>query len=126
VLYAYATMVDAAGYSQSVSSDDPSPHRTVRFSRSRFGAAAALRPRNQNVEYRVVNERRPQSPIGLGTCLLITTVMAIVLLRFAWAPLLMGAVLLGVETPGEMVAALIGFIILAAVALRDRLNGRRL
>jgi hypothetical protein len=54
---------------------------------------------------------------------MIVTVAVLVLLRFAWAPLLMGAVLLGIETPKDMAAMVIAIVVLAAIALRERLSG---
>ena len=69
--------------------------------------------------------RRQRRPIGFGTSLMIVTVAAIVVLRFAWAPLLMGAVLLGVTEPRDMAAMVIAIIVLAAIALRERLAERR-
>jgi hypothetical protein len=62
----------------------PHRQRTIEYERDRRGVYAP---------------RRQRRPIGFGTSLMIVTVAAIVVLRFAWAPLLMGAVLLGIETP---------------------------
>jgi hypothetical protein len=76
------------------------------------------RPEIIDATYYEVRRRRP---VGFGTSLLIVTVAAVIVLRFAWAPLLMGAVLLGIETPRDMAAMVIGIIILAA----KRLAGRR-
>jgi hypothetical protein len=45
----------------------------------------------------------------------------VLLLRFAWPALLMGAVLLGITSPGEMLGVVIGVIVLGAAALRERL-----
>jgi hypothetical protein len=77
-----------------------------------------------DVEYRVIDTRRRPPPIGFGSALLIVSVLAIVLLRFMWPALLMGAVMLGVTTPAEMAAAVIGLTILAAAALHAKLSGR--
>jgi hypothetical protein len=62
---------------------------------------------------------------GFGWSLFIVAVAAPVLLRYAWAPLLMLAVLIGIKTPGDMLGVLVGLVILGAAALRERLAGRR-
>jgi hypothetical protein len=54
----------------------------------------------------------------------VVAVAALVILSFAWAPLLMLAVLIGIKTPGDMLAILVGLVILGVVALRERLAGR--
>ena len=51
-------------------------------------------------------------------------IAALVLLRFAGAPILMGFVLVGVDSPGTMAAMIIGPVIILAVALQERWNGR--
>jgi hypothetical protein len=50
----------------------------------------------------------------------VTTVAAVIVLRFFWGPILMGFVMLGVTD----VAVVIGVVILAAIALRERMAGR--
>ena len=62
------------------------------------------------------HEVRRRRPIGFG----FVAIAALVLLRFAWAPLLMGAVLLGIETPRDMAAMVIAIVVLAAIALWGR------
>jgi hypothetical protein len=52
---------------------------------------------------------------------MIVTVAAIVVLRFFWPAVLMGFVLMGIDSPGTMLAAMVGLVILGAVALRERL-----
>jgi hypothetical protein len=47
-----------------------------------------------------------------------------VIIGVAWAPILMAAIFLGLHTPGEMAAVLIGLGILAAAALQAKLTGR--
>jgi hypothetical protein len=47
-----------------------------------------------------------------------------VIIRFAWAPILMGFVLLGVTEPSTMLAVVIGCIILGAPSLHAKLNRR--
>jgi hypothetical protein len=71
------------------------------------------------------HEVRRRRPIGFGWSIFIVAIAALVLLRFAWAPLLMGAVLLGIETPRDMAAMVIAIVVLAAIALRGRLAERR-
>jgi hypothetical protein len=66
--------------------------------------------------------RRQRHPIGLGWSLVIVAIAALVLLRFAWAPLLMLAVLLGMDSPSQMFGAIVGAVILGAMALRERLG----
>lgn len=58
------------------------------------------------------------------SCLLITGVAALVILRFAWAPLLMAFVLCGVESPSVMVGAIAAIVLVSAIALRERMAGR--
>jgi hypothetical protein len=65
-------------------------------------------------------------PSGRGflfplTCLVQSAFAVVLLLRFAWPALLMGAVLLGITSPGEMLGVVIGVIVLGAAALRERL-----
>ena len=58
------------------------------------------------------------------TCLLISTVAMIVFLWFAWAPVLMLFVLVGLTSVSGMAGVLLGFVILGAAALHSRLNGK--
>jgi hypothetical protein len=73
-----------------------------------------------DVEYKVVGQRplRRRPAVGFPTCLVLTTIAAIVALRFCWPALLMAAVMLGIKTP-------VGLVILGAATLRARLNGGR-
>ena len=48
------------------------------------------------------------------------------IIRVAWAPILMAFVLLGVTSVGTMAAIIIGAIVLVAAALRERLARRPL
>jgi hypothetical protein len=66
-----------------------------------------------------------RKPIGFGTCLLVTSVAAIAALWLAWPPLLMFAVLVGLDSPSQMFGAIVGVVILLAVALRRSLLARR-
>jgi hypothetical protein len=52
------------------------------------------------------------------------TIVVIVAIRFCWPALPVAAVMLHIETPSEMLAVVIGAVILLAAALRDRLSGR--
>jgi hypothetical protein len=72
-----------------------------------------------DVEYKVVSTRpvRRRPTIGFPTCLVLTTIAAIVALRFCWPALLMLAAMLDVESP---LTVLIGAIIIAAAWLRQR------
>jgi hypothetical protein len=74
-----------------------------------------------DAEYRVVRQR---PAIGYLSCVLIIGVATVFLLRFAWPALVMAFVLVGVTSPGTMVAVVIGAVIVAAAALRERLSGR--
>jgi hypothetical protein len=67
--------------------------------------------------------RRQQRPIGFLGSLMIVTVAAVMVLRFAWAPLLMLAVLFGIDSPSRMLGAFVGLLVLGAVVLRERLSG---
>jgi hypothetical protein len=55
--------------------------------------------------------------------LIVAVAMALVL-RFAWAPLLMAAVLLGLKSPSEMFAMLVVLAVVAAAMLHLRLSGK--
>jgi hypothetical protein len=59
------------------------------------------------------------------SCLIVVTAAMAALIMFAWPALLMGAVLCGVTDVKTMAAIIIGAIVLGAVALRERLSGRR-
>ena len=58
------------------------------------------------------------------SCLLIVGVAAVVLLRFAWPAAIMVFAFSGVTSPGTMAGVLILLTVLAAIALREKLNGR--
>src|SRR5262245_20171709 len=68
--------------------------------------------------------RRQRRPIGFGWSLVIVAIAALVLLRFALAPLLMLAVLLGIDSPSQMLGLIVGIVILGAAWLRARLSGK--
>jgi TRAP-type C4-dicarboxylate transport system permease large subunit len=58
--------------------------------------------------------------------MIVATAAVALIIAFAWPALIMGAVLLGIETPGTMFAVIVAAVILLALALRERLSGRRL
>ena len=49
---------------------------------------------------------------------------AVVLLRFAWAPIAMAFVLVGVTSPGATLGVVVLAVILGAAALHAKLSGR--
>jgi hypothetical protein len=63
------------------------------------------RPEIVDAEYTVVRQR---PPIGFLSCVPIVGVAMIFLLRFAWAPILMAFVLVGVTSPSAMLGVIIG------------------
>jgi hypothetical protein len=69
--------------------------------------------------------RRQRRPIGFGWSLIIIAIAALVLLRFAWAPILMAFILLGIDSPSQMLGVIVGLVILLAAALRRSLLARR-
>jgi hypothetical protein len=62
--------------------------------------------------------------LGFMSCLLITGVTMIFLLRFFWPAVLMAFVLLGVTSPATMLGVILVLVIVGAAALRERLSGR--
>jgi hypothetical protein len=89
------------------------PHRqppTIEYTRDRRG---------------VYVPRRQRRPIGFPTCFILTAIVVVVLLRFFWPAFLLLFIFAGVDSPSTMLTMIVGLVILAAVALRERLNGRR-
>jgi hypothetical protein len=84
----------------------------------------AFAPEVIDGEYTVVGQRRYRSPVAFGWCLAIVIVVMAVVLRFFWSGLLMAAILIGVTSPGQMLALLIGLAIIGAAWLHARLAGR--
>ena len=63
---------------------------------------------------------RESSPVGASRA----AVAAVVLLRFAWAPIAMAFVLVGVTSPGATLGVVVLAVILGAAALHAKLSGR--
>jgi hypothetical protein len=57
--------------------------------------------------------------------MVIVTIAALVLLRFAWVPILMLFIFAGVTEPRDMAAVVIGGVVLVGAWLHAKLNGRR-
>ena len=55
---------------------------------------------------------------------MIVSIAALILLRFMWPAVIMGFVLLGVDSPGTMAAMIIGLVIILAASLHSRLGGK--
>jgi hypothetical protein len=81
----------------------------------------AFEPEIIDAEYRVVRQR---PPVGFLSCLLIVGVAAVVLLRFFWPAGIMLFAFAGVTAPSTMAAAIIGLVLVCAIALRERIAGR--
>jgi hypothetical protein len=79
-------------------------------------------PSLPDAEYRVVRQR---PAIGFLSCVLIVGAATLIVLRFAWKPILMAFVLVGVTSPAAMLGVIVGAVILGAAALRSKLNGRQ-
>jgi zinc transporter ZupT len=62
--------------------------------------------------------------LSYGWSLFIVGIAALIVLRFAWAPMVMAFVLAGVTSPTTMLGAIIGLAILMAASLHAKLNGR--
>ena len=58
------------------------------------------------------------------SCVMIVGVAALIVLRFAWKPIVTGFVLLGVTSVSTMAGVVIGLILLGAASLHSRLSGR--
>jgi hypothetical protein len=77
-------------------------------------------PQIIDAEFRVI-ETRPRRPTAsFMSCVLIVGVAAAIALRFAWGPILMGFILIGVTEPRDIAAAVVGLVILGAAWLRHR------
>jgi hypothetical protein len=68
--------------------------------------------------------RRQPRPIGFGTCLALSALGVILLLRFFWPAAILLFAMSGITSAREMLAAVIVIVVLAAIALRERLAGR--
>ena len=60
------------------------------------------RPEIIDGEYRVISTRRQRPPIGFLSCLAISALGMIVLLRFAWMPVIVIFAFSGVTSPAAM------------------------
>jgi hypothetical protein len=84
-----------------------------------------MRPEIIVGEYRVIETRRHRPALSFGWAMFITAIAVLIVLRFAWKPLLMAAVLLGVVTsPATALGVIVGLVILGAAWLQSRLSGR--
>jgi hypothetical protein len=78
--------------------------------------------RLEHTDYRMESRpaARESSPVAASRA----AVAAVVLLQFAWAPIAMAFVLIGVTSPGATPGVVVLAVILGAAALHAKLSGR--
>ena len=79
------------------------------------------RPEIIDAEYRVIRQR---PALGFMSCVMIVTVAAIFLLRFAWPAVIMLFAFSGVPSPAVMLGVVVGLIILGAAWLQAKVSRR--
>jgi len=62
--------------------------------------------------------------LGFMSRIFIVGVAMAVILRFAWKPMLMALVLVGITSPAAMLGVIVGLVIVGAAALHARFAGR--